>query len=75
VSDLLASGLKSLHADLAALPKDAKAALILQADLHTGAIVVGTAANLGKGWVLSLEAEFALKTKPTGSFAIGKVWR
>jgi hypothetical protein len=75
VSDLLASGLKSLKADLAALPKDAKAAVILHADLHTGAIAVGTAANLGKGWVLSLEAEFALKTKPTGSFAIGKVWR
>jgi hypothetical protein len=49
--------------------------VILHGDADLESIAIGTAARLGKGWVLSLEAEFALKTKPTGTFAIGKVWK
>jgi hypothetical protein len=36
--------------------------------------VVGTAANLGNRWVLSAEAVFALRQRPSGRFALGKVW-
>jgi hypothetical protein len=74
VGDILASGMKSLKADLAVLPPDAKAALVIMADNDLGEIVVGTAANLGNRWVLSAEAVFALRQRPSGRFALGKVW-
>ena len=72
---ILDSGFRQIEQIKASLPDDAKAALILRGDIGDRAVVIGTAANLGKGWVLSLEAELAIKQKPGAQFAIGKVWK
>ena len=72
---ILASGLKALKQDMAALDPDAKAALVIKGDSDLGEIVIGTAANLGNRWVLSAEAVFAIRQNPSARFAIGKVWK
>jgi hypothetical protein len=71
------SALKQIESDLAKLPADAKAAVVLSADLVEGqpAIAIGTAARLGKGWILSAEAEWQLRSTPRARVGLGKVWK
>jgi hypothetical protein len=71
------SALKQIEADLDQLPADAKAAVVLSGETATGetSIAIGTAARLGKGWVLSAEAEWNLRTKPNARVSVGKVWK
>jgi hypothetical protein len=71
------SALKQIEADLAKLPADAKAAVVVTGEAAGGeaAVAIGTAARLGDGWVLSAEAEFKLRAKPRAKVGLGKVWR
>lgn len=72
---ILSTALKQIEADLAQLPPDAKAVLIVEGRTARRAIAVGTAARFGDGWVFSAEAEFQMTQKPSGRFSVGKVWK
>jgi hypothetical protein len=72
---ILSSALNQIYKDLALLPADAKAAVVLEGRTETESIGIGAAARIGKGWVLSAEAEWRLRQKPSARFGLGKVWK
>jgi hypothetical protein len=72
---ILSSALNQIRADLAALPDDARAAVVLEARSETETIAIGVAARLPDGWVLSGEVTWQLYRNPRARVSIGKVWR
>jgi hypothetical protein len=73
---LLSSAFNQIQRDLAALPPDAKAAVVLDASFgDDNEIGIGVAARLPDGWVLTGEATWWLYRHPRARVSIGKVWR
>jgi hypothetical protein len=73
---ILSSALNQIYKDLALLPADAKAAVVLDASFGDDQeIGIGVAARLPDGWVITGEATWWLYRNPRARVSIGKVWR
>jgi hypothetical protein len=72
---ILSSALNQIYKDLALLPADAKAAVVLEGRTETQSVAIGVAWRMPDGWVLTGEAEIRLQQKPSARVSIGKVWR
>lgn len=75
LTPILASGLRQADAIGAALPPDAKFALILAGDTEDDAVVIGAAGRVGDHVVLTTQVEVILRNEPRAKFFIGAVFK